>query len=66
MITIKSGTYTPEEVRLLHTILNEIHTDTILAKICDENSCETCEARHICGDILRAKEHLARMQKTTK
>lgn len=61
MITIKSGAYTPNEIRILRTMLSEIHSETIVARICDENECETCEIRHLCGDILRAKEHSNRL-----
>lgn len=66
MLTIKTGGYTPFEIQILHTTMSQIHTDTIVSKICDENECETCEIRHLCGDILRAKEHTKRLAEYTK
>lgn len=62
MITIRTGNYTDHEIAVLCATLKQIHELTEVAKVCDKSTCENCQIRHLCGDILRAKEHIAHLK----
>lgn len=64
MITIRTGNYTQTEITVLLNTLKQIHELTDVARVCDKSECETCPIKHLCGDILRAKEHIAHLKTT--
>lgn len=66
MITIRTGNYTQTEVSILLNTLKQIHELTDVARVCDNSECESCQIKHLCGDILRAKEHIAHLKITNK
>lgn len=57
MITIKSGSYTKGEIRLLGLLFGEMEK-TLLTTHCTETRCTVCPYRHICDDIHSANEYI--------
>lgn len=57
MITIKSGSYNREEIRLLGELFAEMER-TLLTNYCQENRCNICKYRRICEAIHSANEYI--------
>ena len=66
MITIRTGNYTDHEIAVLCATLKQIHELTEVARVCDKSECESCQIKRLCGDILRAKEHIAHLKITNQ
>lgn len=57
MITIKSGSYNQEELRLLGALFGEMEKD-LLTNYCQDGKCTICKYRHICDAIHSANEYI--------
>ena len=54
MITIKTGSYSKDEVKQLATLFEKLEK-LMLLSFCDDNKCNICPYKHICEDIHNAK-----------
>lgn len=59
MITIKSGSYNQEEIRLLGQLFGEMEK-ILLTNYCQGVRCTICKYRHICDAIHSANEFINR------
>lgn len=57
MITIKSASYTQDEIKLLAQLFAEMET-TLLTEYCKDSRCTICPYRHICEAVHSAKEYI--------
>ena len=58
MITIKSASYTQDEIKLLGHLFCKMET-TLLTEYCKDYHCTTCPYRHICEAIYSANEYIS-------
>ena len=59
MITIKTGSYNEEEIRLLGVLFGEMEKN-LLTNFCQDARCTICKYRHICEAIHSANEFINR------
>lgn len=61
MITIKTGSYTATEINVLKHLAEQIFDQSVITDYCSKNECCTCTIKHLCGDLLRAREHIRQL-----
>lgn len=58
MITIKSGSYTRKEIKLLGELFGEMEKTLLTQHCSDKYKCTICPIRHICDAIHSANEFI--------
>lgn len=64
MITLRVNPYSKKELERLADLLKamELHMNF---NYCKDNFCKTCEYRHLCYDLVSAREHAEKLVETT-
>lgn len=66
MITIKTNAYTNEERNALDFVLRE-SVKAFINKYCDPKvRCAECAYRHVCYDVLKARDYMTKLTEVTK